>query len=356
MRRSTTAAVSLLALLILWMLSGVFTSGKRETAVTEHSGKPVISVRYQERRAEDVAREVIARGRTAPAREVLLRAETAGAVEAVGARRGAKVKRGDLIARIETRDRQVNLKKAGALVRQRKLEFAAAQDLAKKGFQAETKVAEASANLESANALLTGLAIDLEKTEIRAPFDGVLQERLVETGDYVAPGGEVALVVELDPVAVTGAVTEFEVKKIETGQPARADLITGDTIEGLIRYVSAAADISSSTFTVEMEAPNPGGVPSGLTAELHIPYGTVRAHRVSPAILSLNEQGEFGVKIVDGSDTVRFIPARIVKSSNTAVWLEGLPDPARIITVGMGFARPGERVHAVMEAGLSSSE
>ena len=76
---------------------------------------------------------------------------------------------------------------------------------------------------------------------------------------------------------------------------------------------------------------------------------TLQAHYLSPALLSLNDQGVLGIKIVDEGDTVLFIPAQLVKAESDGVWLSGLPEAARIITVGQGFARAGDRVRTILE-------
>ena len=70
-------------------------------------------------------------------------------------------------------------------------------------------------------------------------------------------------------------------------------------------------------------------------------------HRVSPAILSLRDTGEIGVKAVDDDGRVRFLPARIVDSDNDGVWLAGLPETLLAITVGQEFVTEGQRVRAI---------
>jgi multidrug efflux system membrane fusion protein len=70
---------------------------------------------------------------------------------------------------------------------------------------------------------------------------------------------------------------------------------------------------------------------------------------MSPAVLTLDDEGVLGVKIVDEADRVEFHRADIVKSTSDGVWIAGLPERAAIITVGQGFVRSGERVAAVSD-------
>ena len=103
------------------------------------------------------------------------------------------------------------VEQARAALEMREIEHAAAQKLGAKGFQAETKVAEAAANLEAAQATLERAQLELDRTEIRAPFAGVLEERPVEIGDFVDIGDAVATVIEQDPFLVVGEVAETEI-------------------------------------------------------------------------------------------------------------------------------------------------
>ncbi len=72
--------------------------------------------------------------------------------------------------------------------------------------------------------------------------------------------------------------------------------------------------------------------------------GAVEAHLVSPAILALGDDGRLGVKTVEAENTVAFHPVEVVQAEAQGVWVRGLPDEARIVTLGQGFVRQGETV------------
>jgi multidrug efflux system membrane fusion protein len=114
-------------------------------------------------------------------------------------------------------------------------------------------------------------------------------------------------------------------------------------VQGKVRYIAPVANPATRTFNVELEIANRDGkLPVGVTAEISLPVGTVLAHRISPALLTLDDDGVVGVKILDDSGQVAFVPADVARSSADGVWITGLPDPARIITVGQGYVRPGQ--------------
>ena len=107
-------------------------------------------------------------------------------------------------------DRKAMLDEAQALVKQRQIEYTAASKLTSKGFQTQTRLAETKANLEAAKARLRRIQVDIERTVIRAPFDGIIQNRMVEVGDYLEVGDPVALVIDLDPLIAVAQVSERE--------------------------------------------------------------------------------------------------------------------------------------------------
>jgi membrane fusion protein, multidrug efflux system len=73
------------------------------------------------------------------------------------------------------------------------------------------------------------------------------------------------------------------------------------------------------------------------------------AHRIPASLLALNDAGLLGVKAVDQDEEVVFYPADVVRAQADAVWLAGLPEQVRVITVGQGFVRAGDQVRAVPE-------
>jgi len=102
--------------------------------------------------------------------------------------------------------------------------------------------------------------------------------------------------------------------------------------------------------------PNPHGeLVSGVTSEITIPTPEQKAHLLSPAHLSLDDQGEIGVKAVTDNDTVKFHEVDIVRATAGGIWVTGLPNKIRIVTIGQGFVADGERVTPVLAERLSQA-
>ncbi len=359
--KSWLLSAGIVALAALWIVSGQFTSDADEPdadnqAAAADAAAPQYAVRVRTQSAEEVMRTIVVNGKTAPARIVHLAAETDGRVEFIGAERGASLERGDVIVRLDERDRAARLAQAEALLRQREVEYAARARLQSESYVSEAQLQEALALLETARAELTRARLDLGYMTTRAPFAGALQARSVEIGDFVSRGDPIATYVDNRTLIVSADVSEFDAQAVEIGETAEARLATGEVVRGRIRYVAPVAEEATRTFTVELEVDNGDGrLRAGGSAELRIPAETVLAHRVAPSLLTLDDAGNVGVKIINELGQVEFVVADIALSSHDGVWLAGLPETATIITVGQGYVVPGARVAAVPESEVETA-
>jgi multidrug efflux system membrane fusion protein len=169
----------------------------------------------------------------------------------------------------------------------------------------------------------------------------------VEVGDFLKEGDNIAILVDLDPLVITANVTEINVQALKTQQQATGRMVSGDMLQGKIRYISSISEPGTNTFKIEVEVPNPDfSQMAGMSTELALPLETTWAMRISPAVMALDEQGNLGVKtVVD--EHVKFVPIDIVKSDSQGVWLSGMGQQADIITLGHGFVRDGDKVEVV---------
>ncbi len=350
--RSWLMSGAIVIAITLWLATGSDDSDQATAiAETAESSRPErTSVRIRNQVAEEVVRTISINGKTAPARIVEINAETDGRIVSTGVDRGDRVDTDGIIVTLDERDRSARLAQAAATVKQREVEYAARQRLKTESYVSEAQLQEAAALLEAAKAELKRAELDIAYMTIRAPFDGALQERHVEVGDFVSVGDPVATVVDDRKLIVSAAVSEYDAKFVKRGGPATAVLATGETVSGTIRYVAPVADESTRTFTVELELDNTAGnLRAGISAELKIPAETVFAHKISPSLLTLDDAGNVGVKIINDDGLVEFIVADVALSTSDSVYVAGLPTAATIITVGQGFVTAGSRVAAVAE-------
>ena len=353
MNQSVRIALGILIILCLYMLTGLVGCGSREepaSPVANTEERPVMTVQVREVEAVEIPREVLFSGKTAPSRTVRIKAETAGRIIEVADLRGQPLAEGGQIARIELYDREERLEQANAALEQAQLEYEASLRLQKQELRSSADVAQALSRLRGAQQLVRGMELEIENTRLTAPFDGILQERLVEVGDFVGVGDPVADFIDLDPIVVVGQVNEFQIGYMKIGETGHAELAGSGEVDGTIRYVAGEADPQSRTFKVELEVPNPGlAIPAGITAQIRVETERIYAHRISPRLISVSDDGVFGIKIVDADNRVQFIEADIVRFEPDAFWLGGLPREIRLITVGEDFTQPGDLVNVAAE-------
>jgi multidrug efflux system membrane fusion protein len=356
MQRSYVLAAVIAVAAGAWVLSGQFSGASDASraqvppAVTP-AAPAVQQVRAERLTAQPMVNHLTITGRTAAARTVEVKAETRGTVAAVLVERGRRVAKGEIIVKLAVEDRQAKLDQARSLLVYREAEFSAARTLASRGFNPELKLAEWRSLVESARAELRKAEVELAYTEIKAPFDGVLDRRPVELGQYVDTGNVIAAVVDLHPIKLVGQISERYIAHIQPGAKAEITLLGGLKAEGTLSYVSATADAATRTFRIEFESPNPNGaIVEGLTAEIRLPIAQQLAYRVSPAVLSLGDDGSIGVKTVDVDGKVAFHRVTILDDSPDGVWLGGLPGEITLITVGHEFVVAGEPVQPVFGA------
>ena len=143
---------------------------------------------------------------------------------------------------------------------------------------------------------------------------------------------------------ITKDVPEFNINKVETGQEVLISLITGEVIKGNLTFVSKSASTSTRTFKVESQIQNKDGmVRDGITAEMIIKTKFVKAHKISPSILILNDNGKIGVRSgIDG--VVVFHNVSILEDSESGLWITDIPDSLDLIVQGQGFVEDGQQV------------
>jgi len=355
-------AVILAFLVAGWLLSGQIFDATSTTEPVPGFQRPVSSTtvaRVQTRKikAQTYIPSIFVTGQTESSRAITIRTQITGKISKTIVNAGDSVSKGDVIAQLNPEDLPILLKEAEARVKQRKIEFSAAKKLSIKGFKTETKLAAAFADLQSAKAHAKRVKIDYENTIIRAPFSGILSERLVENGDVLKRFDPIAELIDLDPLIITAYVSEKDYLKIVKGQSAKAKLRSGREIEGQIRFISPVAQKNTRTFKIELETKNfKVRIAEGITTKLIIPMLPIFAHQLPASLFSLNKDGLLGVKIVNAENKVKFIPINIVGDSDDKVFVTGLPDTCEVIVVGQGFVMDNEIVKTISEAQLSDSQ
>lgn len=363
-------------------------SPQDETAAEPQPGSGV-SVVALSSSAREIEMPVLLRGRTEANRRVELRAETTGQVVSAKIAKGNLVDEGDILCQLDAGTREASLAEATARLAEAKarapeadarvieaqarldeatFNLTAATKLSEGGFASDTRVANtraaveaaragfiaaqsgaasSAASIQSAEAAVAAARREIERLDIRAPFPGILETDTADIGTLLQPGAVCTTVVQYDPVRVVGYVSELQVDKLSTGLPANVRLAAGAELSGTVTFVADTADPVTRTFRVEVEIGRPEGAPvirAGQTAEVVITGNGLMAHLVPQSALTLDDDGELGVRIVTADGLAGFAPVAMVRDSVDGVWITGLPDNTDVIIVGQHYVTDGVAV------------
>ncbi len=214
-------------------------------------------------------------------------------------------------------------------------------------------VVAAAAGIDVAKADVGTALANLAYTKIKAPFDGIVTQRNVNTGDLTQPGADkppLFIVARSDIMTIRVNVPEAFAAEVNTGDRATVRLqeLKGKTVVGKVTRVSWAIDPKVRTLRVEIDIPNPGAkLQPGLYA-----YATVIAEE-HPDVLTLpvtaivSEQGkDYCVAIVAGKAARRAIQVGLSDGTRTEV-VSGLDGREAVVTANAASLADGQPVEVV---------
>ena len=206
---------------------------------TPRNFQPSVSGRL---RRELRQQDLLIRGQTQALRKVQVRAETAGIVAAIRADKGTVVKEGDTICELNVDARLAMLKQARATMKQRELEYEASKTLQEKGFRSETSVAGDLADTRSRRRRSSAWRRSSRTPRSRRPSTASSTTAWSMSAIICRRASRARLVVDQDPFLVVGQVSEKDVPQIQIGDSGWAKLITGERVEGKVRFVAKSSD------------------------------------------------------------------------------------------------------------------
>jgi len=359
MKSSYAAAGFLIVALVLWMATGLLRSESPDansSASTDHNGdtsnaendpanKRLMQVQVTPAQLQVVTRELTLQGQLNPNRRLTISAGTEGRVQQLPVTKGTRVEAGQLLVALEQEGRTGLLSEARAKVKTALSEQSAAEKLQKRGLQSQLQLQTSQADLATARVYLESIERDIAETAIKAPFPGIVNALPVEVGERIEKGQPVLELIDNSLLRATATVAQQNISLLSVGQKVEATLFGERSLPGVIEFISAVANSSTRSFTIEATIDNSElAVAAGVSTTLIIAVESLDAVFVSPSTIMLGEDGELGVKIVNADDLVEFKPISIVRSNSRGAWISGITDGARVITLGQGFVNAGETV------------
>ncbi|HQQ73917.1 MAG TPA: efflux RND transporter periplasmic adaptor subunit [Pseudomonadales bacterium] len=371
MKKTYLLATLIITVMSLWMLSGIFKSDtphdSAQDATAEQTGvndknsdagvASVARVRTRHLVAELQRIEIVLRGRTEAKRVVDIKAETGGRVIAVPVEKGQQVKAGDVLCELAEDGRRAQLSQTQAAFEKASIDYEGGMRLKKDGLLSNTSMAASKSALESARAALKMAELDVEHLQMRAAFAGFVEDRPAEVGVLMDRGAICARLLDEASLLATGQASEREVAPLVLGQPVIVQLTSGEHIDGAISFISRAADPKTRTYRIEARLNTNGvNVRDGITARITIPLQEVVAHRITPAVLALDDSGRVGVRIINAQQRVEFHHVEVVRETAEGVWVTGLPPEINLITVGQEMVADGDKVDATPDNSVSQDD
>ena len=250
-------------------------------------------------------------------RQATVSAQIAGNVTQFLVDAGDRVKRGQSLARIDTREtdaqvaaQRANVAQAEAAQVAAKLNFDRTQSLVKQNFVSQSALDKADADLKTSQAALDAARAGVAQAntarsfaEVRSPIDGVVTRRLMELGELAAPGKPILDVHDPAALRAVGGVPQSILPRVARADKATVVLPTlNETIAATHVTVLPAADarLLSTVVRADLPAKLPLGVVPGTAAKILIPTGTARK-LVMPAA-AVVRRGELTAANVVGAD------------------------------------------------------
>jgi len=339
--RSGLAALAGAAALSLWLGCG-----------SDEGGRPTLPPPSVEvaRIEPELLRDVATfSGQLDAEHSVVLKPETDGVVESVGFQEGQDVAKGDVLFRLRNAEQLARLHEAQATLQLAREEFGRAQQLVNRDAVSQAVKDRAAAQLGVAKARVELAQVELERTSIRAPFDGVVGMRLVDPGDFVDEQTALAQIDAVDRLQVTFALTEHAVA---FGAPSRVEIrvlpFPGEVFPGEVFYVSPTVEPSTRRVYMKAWVPNSDRrLRAGLFANVDLQIAQrENAILVPESAVVFDRQGTYVWRVdEDGVPTRAPIDLGLRKGGRVEVTM-GLRAGDRIVVAGTHKVMEGQGVRA----------
>lgn len=289
---------------------------------------------------------------------VELRSEIAGKVVEILFEEGRRVRTGDVLVKINDSELQAQLRQTLARVElartqeQRQRQLFEGGGTSRETFDTainEVRVLVAEADL---------IRAQLEKTEVRAPFDGVIGLRFVSAGSYLTPESRIATLQNVDQLKIDFAISERYMDRVHAGTPitfrvaGRPQMFAGE-----VYAIEPAVDIATRTVVLRGRAANPNtSLLPGAYASVEVTLDTIPDALLVPTtaiVPGLDGRTVFVVE--DGRAQVRGVETGTRLDREIHI-ISGLAPGAVVITSGLLQLRPGMPVAPILETGPSGPE
>lgn len=348
-------------MLVAAMLAGLAACSKPEATASANTTQPaaVLSVQAVSPEAQQWPQLVQASGPLAAWQEVVVTPETGGlALVELAVDVGAKVKRGQLLARLSDQSLQVDKRKQEATVAQARASLEQAQSNLKRAREVEASgalsaqkieeyrigVQTSQATLDGAVAELDSIQLKLMQTRVLAADDGIVSSKSGVLGNVVNAGTELYRLVRQGRIEWRPELDARQLAGLKPGQVVRVTLPTGQSLRGELRLIGPTLGTATGRATLYVSLPADGAGRAGMFAEGSIELDDKPALTL-PATAVVLRDGRSYVYVINAGDTVS---SRVVSTGrrrgDRVEFLSGIDAGARVAASGGAFLTDGARV------------
>lgn len=247
-------------------------------------------------------------GNVEAARSVSIASRIPGIIERLAVEEGARVRKSDLLVRLDGQELTTQVEAADAAVAAARAHFERIKALHEKEAATRQELEEALARSLSAEAAAAGARARLGYIELRAPFDGVIVAKKAAAGDLAAPGVAILTLEGADRMRVAATVTQSQSQRLAIGQSIDALLEDGPTHPCVVSILSPGGDAGSGRFLVKCDLLDVTTARSGSFARLRVADETTEASIMAPRAALIERGGLTGLFVIeDGKARLRYI-------------------------------------------------
>lgn len=351
LRRNTIKAIIIIVAIAILTVIMKMPAKKREAPATE---APPVNVAIMTVKAEPQLPDTFDLPAVVePNRIVTIASEVSGRIERIPPEEGCKVRTGDLLIKLNTDLILPEFESAKAQVGRDQIEFDRMTNLAKENAATQRDLDNATSQLAISKALLEGIRARLERTSILAPTNGVLNDLIVEEGEYVDPGNPVAQVVDTDTVKVVVEIPERDVAFFSVGSKAEIFANTkgrAESLVGTITFISELADPRTRSTRTEIILNNEQRLlRSGQIVNVRLTRRILKDAILIPLLAVIPMEESKAVYVVNSSQAMRRdVELGIIRGDQVQI-TSGLEPGDKLIIAGHRFVAPGQKVNIVPE-------
>lgn len=352
MKKFKSVLWSILILLIVagWIGSGYLTKSEEVIEKSKPVEKINFNVKYIISNTQNFVDTIKVIAKTEALSVIELRSQTNGVIKKIYNNKGDEVNIGDLICEIEKNDKVEIFNSAKADFYDAQTKYDSKLKLVEQDFISKNSLISEKTNLEKTRAELKKAELQIDYLKIVSPLTAIIDDIPSQEGELLSNGDVCAVLVNQDPIIVSGNVSEKNISKFKVGMPTKVSFIDGSQKSGKVTYISNIAEPATRSFTIEVTVKNTQNIIRvGTTAEIYIEKEMKNIHLIPSSILSLSDEGIIGIKIIKNDNTIDFIPVDISNINNDGAYISNLPQSIKVITAGQDYVRPGEKVTGTLD-------